>query len=174
VCVCVCVRARACVCVCVCVCVRVCVCACVCVCVCVHVHMCVCVRTRVCACVLLIWINHCTNTDMDESCHIFECIMPQDVSTHVRMCVCVCLCVCVSVYVCMWVCVCVCVLLICMNNLTDTHMDESRHSYECVMSQDVSTHVRMLESQGSLHRFLAGIYEWVISHIRMRHATRMS
>jgi len=98
--------------VCVCVCVCVCMCVCVCVRVCVLVRMCVCVRARMCARVSLIWMHHCTDTNMDEWCNV---------STHVGMCACVFMCVCICVCIYVGVCVSVCV----------TDMNILSHSHSC-------------------------------------------
>ena len=71
-----------------------------------------------------------------------------------RQCVCVCLWVCVS--------------HMCMIHVTrlGTHMYESCHTYECVMSHVRTNHV--IHINESCHT-----YEWVMAHIQMSHGTHM-
>jgi len=115
-------------------------------------------------------------TYLDQSRHIYQWVMSHIVShmsiktkvarwgSRVRVCVCVCayVCVCVCVHLCVRVSVCVCEC-----ELTHMwHLDQSRHTYEWVMSHISMSHVTSINASYPL-------YKWVMSYISMSHVTHI-
>jgi len=107
-----------------------------------------------------VWI--CYVTRMNESCQTYKCEKPvrQRLCTCMYMCTYMCLCISVCIYVCVYVfvyicvhiCVCTC-MYICMCRCADfTCMNLSCHIYGCVMSHVQMRHVTRMNA--SCHTYV--------------------